>query len=290
MRSITNREPHGAKGWGNFLTKLWNLRFPVEPVQIAQEYTKLRFKEEAIACIEVCPKELVEGMLVRRPGQKHWTVLYASYPDLPGRERFTVAHELGHYLLHRGQAESFKCMTDDVVDRVLKQREWEANEFASYLLMPIDDFRTQVEGKAFSLDMLGHCADRYGTTFLASAVKWIEFTPVLATLVVARDGFVLWSKPSPPALAKHLMFRRGYEVPAVALISDVMTTELRPAPRKHPPGVWMPYSETTEYAVRSDRYDLQIAVLLFEPVNNFVGLNDDEHELDLVDRIAALHL
>ena len=179
-------------------------------------------------------------------------------------------------------------MTDDVVDRVLKQREWEANEFASYLLMPIDDFRTQVESKAFSQDLLGHCADRYGTTFLASAVKWIEFTHVLATLVVARDGFVLWSKPSMPAAAKHLMFRSGREVPSAALIAGA-TTEMRPEPKKHPPGVWMPYSETTEYAVLSDRYDLQIAVLLFDPVNNFVEGNDDEHELDLVDRISALH-
>lgn len=289
MRSITNRDPQGAKGWGNFLTKAWGERFPVEPVQIAQEYTKQRFKDEAITRIEICPQELVEGMLVRRSPQKHWTVLYAGYPALPGRERFTVAHELGHYLLHRGQAESFRCATDDVVDRVLKQREWEANEFASYLLMPIDDFRTQVEGKAFSLDLLGHCADRYGTTFLASAVKWIEFTSVLATLVVARDGFVLWSKPSTPAVAKHLMFRSGREVPCAALIAGA-TAELRPEPKKHPPGVWMPHSETTEYAILSDRYDLQIAVLLFNPVHNFAEANDDEREPDLVDRICALRL
>jgi IrrE N-terminal-like domain len=286
-RLITNNDPQGARGWGNFLTKLWGTAFPVEPITIAQEYTRQRFKEEGITNVVVCERELVEGMLVRRAPQKYWTVLYASYPDLPGRERFTVAHELGHYLLHRGQAEEFQCMTADVVDRVLKQRESEANEFASYLLMPIDDFREQVENQAFSLDLLGHCASRYGTTFLASALKWIEFTPRLASLVVARDGFVLWSRSSPSAIAKRLMFRSGRELPSAALIAEA-AGDLRPPPRKHSPGVWMPYSEVTEYAVLSDRYELQIAVLLFEPTGDYVHL-DEEAVPDLVDRINAFH-
>lgn len=52
----------------------------------------------------------------------------------------------------------------------------------------------------------------------------------------------------------------------------------------------MPYSETTENAILSDQYDLQIAVLLFDPANNHAELHDDERELVLVDRITTLRL
>lgn len=266
---------------------MWGERFPVEPVQIALEYTSKRFGAECIRDVVACPRDLVEGMLTRRRGQPHWTVLFAEYPELPGRQRFTVAHELGHYLLHRQIASDFKCLDEDVVDRELKKREIEANEFASYLLMPMDDFRRQVERHVFSLDLLGHCASRYGTTFLAAALKWIEFTAELATLVVARDGFVLWSRPSQSARQKHLFFGAGHKVPAAALIASAAVHEARPAPVCHGSGVWMPYSETTEYALVSDRYDLQIAVLRFEPVP-FVRDGDEAPAVaDLVDTISS---
>jgi IrrE N-terminal-like domain len=275
MRLITNNDPRGAKGWGNFLTKAWGLNFPVDPKQIALEYTQQRFGHEAITKIVHCKRDLVEGMLVRRAPAKHWTVLYAAYPEVPGRERFTISHELGHYLLHRQSNEEFKCLSDDVVDQVLRQREFEANEFSSYLLMPIDDFRRQIESQKFSLDLLGHCAIRYCTTFLASALKWIEFTSQLAALVVARDGFVLWAKSSELAIKKHIMFRSGKEVPKASLIAT-FSDELKPLPKQHSEGVWMPYSATTEYAVSSDKYDLQIAVLIFEPSKEYSKPQDYE--------------
>jgi hypothetical protein len=286
-RLIVNREPVGPVGWGNFLTKLWGEVFPVEPIKIATEYTRGRFGAACIGEVVPCPRELVEGMLTRRKQNLHWTLLYAEYPELPGRQRFTIAHELGHYLLHRERSSEFKCMDEDVVDHALKQLELEANEFASYLLMPMDDFRTQVQRQLFSLDLLGHCANRYGTTFLASALKWIEFTGDLATLVVARDGFVLWSRPSQSARKKHLFFGAGREVPNAALISQVSADNLCPAPRSHAPGVWMPYAATTEYAVLSDRYALQIAVLRFEPVTGPDRSDNDEGTVDLVDRMQA---
>jgi IrrE N-terminal-like domain len=282
-RLITNNDPNGAKGWGNLLTKVWGLNFPVDPIQIAREYTRQRFADEAITTIVSCDRSLVEGMLVRRSPAKSWTVLYAAYPEVQGRERFTVAHELGHYLLHRQLKEEFKCLSDDLVDQALKQREYEANEFASYLLMPIDDFRNNMENQIFSLDLLSHCANRYGTTFLATALKWIEFTHELASLVVARDGFILWAKSSESAVQKNIMFRSGKEVPKTSLIA-ACSNELKPLPKHHSPGVWMPFSATKEYAVLSDKYDLQIAVLLFEPVAVHLDVRHNE-EVNLVDDI-----
>lgn len=61
-----------------------------------------------------------------------------------GRERFSIAHEIGHWQMHRGQ--SFRCRTDDVVQNYASTniREKEADEFASHLLMPTQIFLSAV--------------------------------------------------------------------------------------------------------------------------------------------------
>jgi hypothetical protein len=287
MRSITNREPNSSIAWGNLLTKAWgDDRFPVEPAEIALQYSAQRFGNEAISVIQPCGRDLVEGMLTRRKGEKRWIVLYAEYPELPGRQRFTVAHELGHYLLHRSHQAEFRCASEDVLDRVLKEREREANEFASYLLMPIDDFRAQIAGQDFSLDLIRHCAARYGTTFTAAALKWVEFTTQLASVVVARDGFVKWARSSSSAEKRHLLIRSGREVPSGSLFDPSASAFDQSRSKRLAAGGWMPYSETIEHVIVSDKYDLQIGVFLHEPASEYEAIADEE-ESDLVDLMNA---
>ncbi len=60
----------------------------------------------------------------------------------PNRRRFTVAHELGHFFLHRAQGD----FEDGLLFRREYQtnpREYEANEFAAKLLMPTLEFRRE---------------------------------------------------------------------------------------------------------------------------------------------------
>jgi Zn-dependent peptidase ImmA (M78 family) len=51
----------------------------------------------------------------------------------PARQRLVAAHELGHYLMHRGKARLFLCGTDD---RSIPERQ--AERFAAELLMPVE--------------------------------------------------------------------------------------------------------------------------------------------------------
>lgn len=53
-----------------------------------------------------------------------------------GRERFSIAHELGHWCLHRGQ--SFRCRVADVDENLAANKvvEREADTFAAHLLLP----------------------------------------------------------------------------------------------------------------------------------------------------------
>jgi hypothetical protein len=71
------------------------------------------------------------------------------YPAMEGRYRFTVAHEIGHWELHRGlllnrglQGVLFEAAPEPpVICRAngnADPMEWQANQFAAYFLMPRD--------------------------------------------------------------------------------------------------------------------------------------------------------
>ncbi|MGY3233371.1 Zn-dependent peptidase ImmA (M78 family) [Bradyrhizobium sp. USDA 4448] len=100
--------------------------------------------------VEYLPLENeISGFLRRHNGE--WVAGVNSLHHL-NRQRFTLAHELGHYFLHRDAGE----FTDRALFRREAQfdrRESEANSFASKLLMPETEFRTVVTRRA-NLDEL----------------------------------------------------------------------------------------------------------------------------------------
>jgi hypothetical protein len=91
-------------------------------------------------------------------GRVGWA--FVSAGDSLARRRFTAAHELGHFLLHRSSMGRFRADTDatlreadeDAADRM----EREANRFAAELLMPADLCRA----RAVELREKCHCCPR----------------------------------------------------------------------------------------------------------------------------------
>jgi hypothetical protein len=70
------------------------------------------------------------------------------YPEREGRYRFTVGHEAGHWELHRhlvAPAEQSSLAMEEAEPSIIcragpstDRKEWQANQFAAYLLMPRD--------------------------------------------------------------------------------------------------------------------------------------------------------
>lgn len=132
----------------------------------------------------------------------------------------------GHalYLLHRHQQEEFACGAGDIETsgegKGSRDIEKEADDFATTLLMPLDDFRRQVDGEAVSFDLLGHCADRYGVSLTAAAIRWLEIAPQRAVLVASRDDHMLWASSNEAAFKSGAFFasrKNTIELPRSAL-------------------------------------------------------------------------
>lgn len=117
------------------------------------------------------------------------------------RRRFTIAHELGHFLMpsHVPSAEGrFLCRLRDMqalkaneADRRMKM-EVEANRFAGHLLMPAPLFRRDVAGsKDPDLGHLVSLADKYDVSKEATARSYVRFREEPTAVIVLKDGHVV---------------------------------------------------------------------------------------------------
>lgn len=60
-----------------------------------------------------------------------------------GRDRFTLAHELGHFLMHQPENISFARTESTNKIEAFRDPEWQANTFAAELLMPLNLISTR---------------------------------------------------------------------------------------------------------------------------------------------------
>lgn len=188
--------------------------------------------------------------------------------ESPGRVRFTQAHELGHYILHRQARESFQCSDADMLNwsQDDKDIEGQADLFASYLLMPLDDYRKQVT-TTVDLDLLGHCADRYGVSLTAAALKWLQYTDEKAVLVISRDGFMSWAWSSEPAGKAGAFFRTRNQVipvPDGSLAANADIKDVR-AGSQIPASIWFPHASADavvrEMKIHAEQYGVVLTLL-----------------------------
>lgn len=110
----------------------------------------------------------------------------------PGQLRFSIAHELGHFVLrHRSSL--------DVCDEAAIQRyffdgeaEAEANAFAGELLLPEPTVRRRCEVSPANLDVIDAIARDFGTSIVATAIRFAELTSERCAVVYAQQGHVRW--------------------------------------------------------------------------------------------------
>src|SRR4051812_28349149 len=97
----------GPERWAFEITKLLNHvfgpeHFPIKVIEVAREYSAQRFPGDAITLAAGDNLPGFDGALYRAPaGKAGWGIVYNNALTSPGRINFTLAHEFGHYLLHR---------------------------------------------------------------------------------------------------------------------------------------------------------------------------------------------
>jgi hypothetical protein len=131
-----------------------------------------------------------------RVGQHGTIRINARVTDV-GSQRFSVAHELGHYVLGHATPEADEpCDGPTVHGYVDRGEECEANAFAAELLMPEPHLRRRCEVSPVSLGPARAIAADFEVSLMAAALRFVELTSERCALVFARDRRVAWASRS----------------------------------------------------------------------------------------------
>tara|TARA_R110001606_G_scaffold16827_3_gene66634 strand:+ start:477 stop:1388 length:912 start_codon:yes stop_codon:yes gene_type:complete len=247
-------------------------RFPIDVKAVAHEISRLKFPQDPITAIRGQSLPGFEGALAPAPsGKTGWGIFYNSAISSPGRINFTLGHEFGHYLLHRAAyPKGIQCSDEDMAswESEYGKLEQQANTFAANLLMPLDDFREQIDARYRpTLDEVGECANRYQASLIAAILRWLKFTERRALLVVSKEGFILWARSSEPALKSGLYYKTRnmppIELHALSLAAQRSLVVGRTGSTEHEQGVWL-NEPCREHVLFSDQYDFTISLLHFD--------------------------
>lgn len=149
-----------------------------------------------ISDIEDRPVKSFAAMLLMHP-DRAWGSIVVAEGTSARRRRFSIGHELGHFLIsshqpHDGQR--FACSHSDLrldsnrgADRARKM-EVEANRFAAALLMPPRTIRSNLGSRQPDLNEVVRLAGEFNVSKAAMARSYVDAHRETLALVITRNG------------------------------------------------------------------------------------------------------
>lgn len=201
--------------------------------------------------------------------------IIAVRKDSPrSRQRFSGAHELGHWMCDRGRA-AFSCINKSFFREWSKENpETRANRFAADLLLPESLFKRDARDKEMTFASARDLADKYQTSLTATTIRLVELGSFPAMLVCMEEGRRRW-------------FVRGPDVPAEvwpveelqqgSLAHELMAGGIARGPIDVEASNWIEYSGSARFSISED------SVRRDEFVLSLLWWKDERQLLDLCD-------
>lgn len=134
-----------------------------------------------------------DGTLVRSKSTQKGIIGIRESIREQGRKRFTVAHEIGHYVIpnHRFLKNVCSGKIIDSYRSTLNKAELEANHFAAELLLPASAVRTRLEGDP-SFERISSVAEEFETSFSATTRRFVDLTGSSVAMIWQKAGKAEW--------------------------------------------------------------------------------------------------
>ncbi|GIK70936.1 MAG: hypothetical protein BroJett020_22310 [Bacteroidota bacterium] len=196
--------------------------------------------------------------------------------SISGRERFSIAHELGHWELHRGK--SFRCRVDDPGDNLASDKalEKDADSFAAHLLMPSNLFLPAVMALGNpGFREIDSLAQQFDTSRLATCIRIAEVNTLPVLLACYTQRGLRWFKASTD-IPRRWWLKRQLDEDSFAY--DLVFQVKQPgAARKQSASVWFDNDDADEYEVSEHCVQSkagEVLVLIYLSTNMFYAKFD----------------
>lgn len=205
----------------------------------------------------------IDGSEARIVGNGSSAIITVNEGHKPTRQRFSIAHELGHWVERHGKG-GFICGKEDISPQndAAKSAEGIANGFASQLILPSYLFDPMAERVPISLDSADKLGKEFQAGLTATALKLIRGTSKPAAIVchgsTGRQWFAL-SKGWPETL--RISADLHYETEAFELLY-AQDKSGKTALRQDTASRWISGRQAQEMKARSQSVKLAEGVVL----------------------------
>lgn len=138
------------------LRETWTLGAPVDPERIASQLN--------IVVTRLPLEDGISGMLKAEPD---FVEIFVNSNDVPARQRFTIAHEIGHYVERTARGNFDFNVIDYRSTENYDLHEFYADEFAASLLMPTRELAAALD-EGLSIPLI---AARFGVSVPAAQMR-----------------------------------------------------------------------------------------------------------------------
>lgn len=150
IRTMPNNVDSIAKITQKIIRDLKSKEFPIPIVKIMKELNFLVGTQELED--NLSGYIVISEDIVKKFGNDK--LICVNSKDSFGHQRFTIAHELAHFLFDYAPVQSDEYYNTYRTDDVDDEKEQRANKFAANLLMPEEEFRAKYEELRYDDDKL----------------------------------------------------------------------------------------------------------------------------------------
>lgn len=108
-----------------------------------------------------------------------------------GQENFVLAHEMGHFFNERNKNQSVTCEGKPLIQN--SGKEFDANVFATELIMHEPWFRNFIKAKKLSSLLLSEIAEYFNTSLSSAAMRFAELGNTPTAIILTTNGIVKYS-------------------------------------------------------------------------------------------------
>ena len=157
-----------------------------------------------------------------------------------GKRNFVLAHEIGHFILHKEIINLFSDTNKTLSEWHTKgPHETQANIFASELLMPEPLFKNKVSGKKLNIALIEEISKYFQVSLLAAFLRYVNLGWYPVMIVFIEDGIVKWKQCSTDFPFQFLPYNS--KVPAWTVAGDYFNNgRLESHPEKVDAIEWFP--------------------------------------------------
>lgn len=146
------------------------------------------------ASIEYKPLSSCEACLI---GHGHSANIIINSSSHPSRKRFSIAHELGHWM-HDREIAKFNCSESNLaLDWGILNAEMRANLYAANLLIPKPLLNEFIKNRPPTFELILEVANAFRTSITSSAIRVIKLCQHNAMLVLNSPDKREWFIRSP---------------------------------------------------------------------------------------------